>query len=76
MITRNNAEIVKEKALGGVFAWNLGRDTFDWANLLHVGDEANKLAKDTVSATTQEDLQTSSIPAPSAAQDSCTTLAT
>lgn len=74
MITRKFDEIVAKKGLGGVFAWNLGQDTFDWAHLLHIHNEAVRIAGNTSSATSQVGtIQTSPVLTEAAAQTSHTT---
>lgn len=53
MITRKFRDIVAPGGVGGVFAWNLGQDTFNWEHLLLIKDEAEGVATATSPATAQ-----------------------
>lgn len=38
MINRKFTEIVAELGLGGVFAWSLGQDSYDWEHIVAIRD--------------------------------------
>ncbi|KAF2823112.1 glycoside hydrolase [Ophiobolus disseminans] len=43
LITRKFNDIVKKEKLGGVMAWSLGEDSFDWSHVKQMGAEIKKI---------------------------------
>jgi chitinase len=81
LISRKFDQIVRRFRLGGVMAWSLGEDSYDWS---HIKTMARELAKDghagggaadTTDASQQQNSSDASIPAPAPAPEVAPALA-
>ncbi|CAN8096147.1 unnamed protein product [Discula destructiva] len=57
LMTKKFTDIVKARGLGGVMAWSLGEDSYDWSHLKAIQDGVNALKASPSVKTTQKKTQ-------------------